>query len=113
MSVPDHDEIVKRAHSIWEREGRPEGRAEEHWKMAVAEVTAEAEAKAKAASVAESKAKAEPEPAKKASPSGPARKVENQAAKTKPSEEAGQLKAPVEKKSPVEKKPAKSPTKKR
>ena len=26
-----HDEILRRAQAIWEEEGRPEGRAEEHW----------------------------------------------------------------------------------
>ena len=26
-----HDEISRRAQAIWEEEGRPEGRAEEHW----------------------------------------------------------------------------------
>ena len=26
-----HDEISRRAQAIWEEEGRPEGKAEEHW----------------------------------------------------------------------------------
>lgn len=33
--------IRARAYEIWEREGRPSDRAEAHWGMAVAEVTAE------------------------------------------------------------------------
>ena len=35
----DH-EIRQRAHSIWEQEGRPSGRAEAHWALANAELTA-------------------------------------------------------------------------
>ncbi|HET9067865.1 MAG TPA: DUF2934 domain-containing protein [Amaricoccus sp.] len=34
--------IRERAHSIWEREGRPADRAEAHWSMARAEIAAEA-----------------------------------------------------------------------
>jgi hypothetical protein len=33
--------IRERAHAIWEREGRPEGREVEHWHMAAAEIAAE------------------------------------------------------------------------
>jgi Protein of unknown function (DUF2934) len=37
-----HDERVRRrAHEIWDREGRPEGRESEHWRMASAEIDAE------------------------------------------------------------------------
>jgi hypothetical protein len=35
--IPD-DLIRQRAHHIWEREGKPEGRAEEHWQMARTEL---------------------------------------------------------------------------
>lgn len=35
------DLIQQRAYTIWEREGRPHGRAEEHWRMAAAEIAAE------------------------------------------------------------------------
>ena len=31
---PDEDRIRLRAYEIWEEEGRPDGRAEEHWRMA-------------------------------------------------------------------------------
>lgn len=34
------DEIGRRAFEIWEREGRPDGRADEHWQMARAELAA-------------------------------------------------------------------------
>jgi hypothetical protein len=33
------EEISRRAQEIWEDEGRPEGRAEEHWLRAEAEIT--------------------------------------------------------------------------
>jgi hypothetical protein len=38
---PDEERIRRRAHAIWEREGRPEGRHEEHWAQARREVEAE------------------------------------------------------------------------
>lgn len=37
----DEDRVRQRAHEIWEREGRPEGRHEEHWRQAMAQVAAE------------------------------------------------------------------------
>jgi hypothetical protein len=40
----DRDEerlIRERAYEIWEREGRPVGRAEEHWQRAAAEIAAQ------------------------------------------------------------------------
>ena len=30
--------VRERAYAIWEREGRPEGRAEQHWRMAEQEL---------------------------------------------------------------------------
>jgi hypothetical protein len=33
--------IRERAYGIWQREGRPHGRAAEHWQQAVAEIEAE------------------------------------------------------------------------
>jgi Protein of unknown function (DUF2934) len=52
--------IRERAHAIWEREGRPEGREVAHWQMAAAEIAAEAAPArkprpAKAAAAAETK----------------------------------------------------------
>ena len=39
---PDRDERIRqRAYEIWEREGRPHGRDEEHWRMAVDELVEE------------------------------------------------------------------------
>jgi hypothetical protein len=43
----DRDEerrIRERAYEIWEREGRPVGRAEEHWRQAATEIAAETSA---------------------------------------------------------------------
>ncbi|TSD84050.1 DUF2934 domain-containing protein [Mycobacterium sp. KBS0706] len=34
----EDEEIRRHAYEIWEREGRPEGRAEEHWRRAEAEL---------------------------------------------------------------------------
>jgi hypothetical protein len=39
--MQDQDRIRRRAHEIWQREGRPEGRHEEHWARASREVGAE------------------------------------------------------------------------
>jgi hypothetical protein len=39
--MPDEERIRRRAQEIWEREGRPEGRHEEHWARARREVEAE------------------------------------------------------------------------
>jgi hypothetical protein len=38
-----HEEITQRAREIWERAGRPEGRDEEHWLQAEAELRQEKE----------------------------------------------------------------------
>jgi DUF2934 family protein len=39
--MPDEDSIRRRAHAIWEREGRPEGRQQEHWEQTRREIEAE------------------------------------------------------------------------
>jgi hypothetical protein len=37
----DEEQLIReRAYEIWEREGRPTGRAEEHWRQAAAEIAA-------------------------------------------------------------------------
>jgi Protein of unknown function (DUF2934) len=47
--IGDQELIIReRAHGIWEREGRPEGRAVVHWQMAAAELAAESGASAPA-----------------------------------------------------------------
>jgi Protein of unknown function (DUF2934) len=120
MSNEKHSEIAQRAREIWEREGRPEGRADEHWHRAIAELAEEeaaalrsaentlrgmaaeefgkaeaAAAKAKADEETKAKAKATEEAAMKAKADG--------AAKTKAkADEAAKAKA----KAAVEKKPA-------
>jgi hypothetical protein len=40
----DNNEIQKRAHSIWEQEGRPEGRSLNHWLMAEKQLCTEKQA---------------------------------------------------------------------
>jgi hypothetical protein len=39
--LPDDDQIRQRAYEIWEREGRPEGREADHWRMAAEEISAQ------------------------------------------------------------------------
>ncbi len=48
---PSEEEIRVRSYLIWEREGRPEGKSEEHWLQAKAELEAEFEADWHAASL--------------------------------------------------------------
>lgn len=38
---PTHEEILARAHDIWEQSGRPEGHAMEHWLRAEQELRKE------------------------------------------------------------------------
>jgi hypothetical protein len=44
-----HQRIKLRAYLIWEQEGRPEGRAEEHWRRAETEVAGSSSARARPA----------------------------------------------------------------
>ena len=56
----DRDARIRaRAHEIWEAEGQPDNKAEEHWQRAVAEIAAE-------------DAAAEAKPRKRAAPRKPA-----------------------------------------
>jgi hypothetical protein len=48
---PSEEEIRNRSYLIWEREGRPEGKSEEHWLRAKTELDAEFEANWHAASM--------------------------------------------------------------
>lgn len=42
--TPDLEEMIRRrAHEIWEQEGRPHGRHEDHWQKAAGEITQELE----------------------------------------------------------------------
>lgn len=38
MSQPSHSDIAQRAHQIWESEGRPHGRDQDHWHRAEREI---------------------------------------------------------------------------
>ncbi len=38
--MQNEDSVRQRAHEIWERQGRPEGRQEEHWAQARREIEA-------------------------------------------------------------------------
>lgn len=91
-----HDLIRQRAHAIWESEGRPDNRSEEHWKMASAEIEAET-AQADAPSPL-GQDEAEPSPA----PSGskPAKAAKNTVVK------AGQKTATKAKSSSTDPRPA-------
>jgi hypothetical protein len=57
MQHDDQDLIRARAHQIWEREGRPDGRHIEHWEMASAEMASEAKPAKKPASLAKARAR--------------------------------------------------------
>lgn len=39
--MQDQDRIARRAHELWDRQGRPEGRSVEHWAQACREIEAE------------------------------------------------------------------------
>lgn len=45
MQDDREDRIRQRAHEIWEREGQPEGKHDEHWAQATAEIAAEDDGK--------------------------------------------------------------------
>lgn len=75
MTADFESRVRQRAHEIWEREGRPEGRDREHWKQAEAELQAE---NRKSAAKEPKAAKARPA----AKPSGEEPAARKQAAKT-------------------------------
>jgi Protein of unknown function (DUF2934) len=60
---PTHDEIAACARRIYEIEGRPEGRAMEHWLAAETQLIAERKARAGQASAAKAPAKSLSSPA--------------------------------------------------
>ena len=67
--------IEQRAYEIWEREGRPHGKALEHWDQAVAEIAREEEeAQAKAAKTVKKAPKAKKPAPKSATAAKPAAK---------------------------------------
>jgi hypothetical protein len=52
---PSQEAIAQRAHEIWESEGRPEGRATEHWYRAVSEVKAQSDGEMRASELSTEK----------------------------------------------------------
>ncbi len=58
--MPDDrdDRIRRRAHEIWERDGRPHGKHAEHWERAAREVDAEAAVTKQAGSATRARGKA-------------------------------------------------------
>jgi hypothetical protein len=64
MSDERQRRIERRAHEIWQREGRPEGRADQHWRLATAEIDEEdAAAAVTASALPVPEVAAEPQPA--------------------------------------------------
>jgi hypothetical protein len=41
MDLEKHEQIAKRAYALWQAEGQPDGRHEEHWYCAAREIAAE------------------------------------------------------------------------
>lgn len=82
MSNEKPGKIEQRAYEIWEREGRPHGKALEHWHQAVAEIAREEEeiAQAKTAATKKKAPKAKTAAAEKASGAKPATKTKTRTA---------------------------------
>jgi len=108
MTKDTISKIEIRAYEIWEREGRPEGKATEHWDRAIAEITRE-EAEAAVAKMKKPstrKKAASGKKAEKTKPTTRAKKTEN--ASTAKKEPKGQTrKAPATPAVAVGKKPKK------
>jgi hypothetical protein len=67
MKSDHHEKVRQLAHQIWEDEGKPDGRAQEHWGRAEEMVRAALKAKpAKPKAETKPKAKAPPKPKKSA-----------------------------------------------
>jgi hypothetical protein len=45
ISSPTEEDVAALANQLWEQEGRPEGRAEEHWQRAQAQLRGESAGK--------------------------------------------------------------------
>jgi len=58
------ERIRQRAHEIWEREGRPEGREEQHWYQACEDIAVEEDGSLSAAGEEDPEPIAPPPPAK-------------------------------------------------
>lgn len=59
--APTHAEISSRAQQIYEREGRPEGKAMEHWLQAEAQLTAQRKSEASQAAAKSTPSMSAPE----------------------------------------------------
>jgi hypothetical protein len=81
MAKEKRSKVEIRAYEIWDREGRPDGKALEHWHQAVAEIARE-EAEAEAA---KPKKAGGPKKAAKDKPAAPAKKAASASAAKKPS----------------------------
>lgn len=66
------DRIRKRAHAIWESEGRPDGAHERHWHQAATEVYAEKTKSVASSKKSSARAKAAAKPASKSAASAKA-----------------------------------------
>ena len=84
--------IRERAHTIWEREGRPADRAEVHWSLARAEIAAEPPKPAAPTTAAPKKAPAKPRAKAAAAAATKVEKAEK-APKAKPAPKPGVAKA--------------------
>ena len=52
------DQLIRqRAHALWEQQGRPDGKAEDHWRQASAEIASDAPRPKRAAAAATAPAK--------------------------------------------------------
>ena len=79
MDGNQESRIRERAHVIWEREGRPQGREIAHWAMASEEIAAEAAKRTRAAAGAgEAKKARAPKRAAAASASTPSKSRKTQ-----------------------------------
>ena len=113
MSNDLQSRTEQRARQIWEREGRPDGRAEEHWRLAAEEISREDEkaaeeaaAKEKAAEEAAAKEKAAEEAAAKKKAAEDAAAKKKAAAEAAAKESAAKKKPAAKAVSPQAKKPS-------
>lgn len=96
MAIETRSKVEIRAFEIWEREGRPDGKAEEHWNRAVAEIAREeaAAATAKLKKLSTRKKTTGGKKAEKAKPAARAQKKKSaSAAKKEPKGQAGKVPA--------------------
>jgi hypothetical protein len=71
MTSDRHERIRKRAHAIWEKDGRPQGVHEEHWHQATKDIDAEDAKLAGKAPAKAAKAAVKPKAKEAAKPKAP------------------------------------------